>query len=383
MLTNVLAASGSPADRHETWDPRLTYVVGHQRPDTDAIASALGYAWFLSHTGHAHVRAARAGQPGDQAVFALKRFDQAAPPLLRAVAPTFGHIAGACPTVLPDAKLAEAMALLAEGAQVVPVVDAEGRPLGVVTPLALARVYSQSMSGDNGGVGTTRRVRAVIASAPLFTPALLCHEIAEALPTFRAGERISDYRTPLVRSDSNQYLVVDAAGRYVGLATQRSVLQPPRARLILVDHNELGQAVVGADEAEIVGVLDHHRLGNPPTAAPIPFVVDPVGSTSTLVAEACEADDLVPPPGIAGMLLSGILSDTLVFARPRPARVIGRWPPGWPVYAAWTTSPDSAMNCCGPRRALARVPRTRSWTPTANATRWGRPICPSASPRLR
>ena len=83
-----------------------------------------------------------------------------------------------------------------------------------------------------------------------------------------------------------------------------------------MDHNELSQAVTGADEAEIVGVLDHHRLGNASTAAPIPFVVEPVGSTSTLVAEACRQEHVAPPPDIAGLLLSGILSDTLVFRSP-------------------------------------------------------------------
>ena len=68
----------------------MTYVIGHQRPDTDAIASALGYAWFLTAAGEANVMAARAGQPGEQAIFALKRFEQTAPTLLSGVAPTFG-----------------------------------------------------------------------------------------------------------------------------------------------------------------------------------------------------------------------------------------------------------------------------------------------------
>ena len=70
------------------------------------------------------------------------------------------------------------------------------------------------------------------------------------------------------------------------------------------------------DEADIVGVLDHHRLGNAATAAPIPFVVEPVGSTSTLVTEACRRQGATPPSDIAGVLLSGILSDTLVFRSP-------------------------------------------------------------------
>ena len=83
-----------------------------------------------------------------------------------------------------------------------------------------------------------------------------------------------------------------------------------------MDHNELGQAVAGADEADIIAVLDHHRLGNAPTALPIPFVVEPVGSTCTLVTEHCQQHGFQPPAGLAGMMLSGILSDTLVFRSP-------------------------------------------------------------------
>ncbi len=305
------SASSLSSERPDNWDPETVYVIGHRRPDTDAIASALGYAWFLAQTGHEEVHSMRAGQPPDQTVFALKRFGQAPPPLLTAVAPTFGHVAEKRPVVSPDAPLAHALARLAAGDQVAPVVDAaSGKPMGVVTPLALARAYSQTLNAEAGN-GRARST----AVLP-FAPPLLCREIAETIPTFAVSDRISDHRSSLLRAESNQFLVVDEQGRYAGLASQSDVLSPPRAKLILVDHNELSQAVAGADEAEIVGVLDHHRLGNPPTAAPIPFVVDPVGSTSTLVAEQCRARNLAPPFGIAGMLLSGILSDTLVFRSP-------------------------------------------------------------------
>jgi manganese-dependent inorganic pyrophosphatase len=143
-----------------------------------------------------------------------------------------------------------------------------------------------------------------------------CQTIAEPPLTFDVRDRISDHRSALLRSEMDDFLVVDATGRYVGVATRRRLLEPPRARLILVDHNELSQAVNGAEEAEIVAVLDHHRLGNAPTAAPIPFLVEPVGSTSTLVAERCRMRELRLPSGLAGLLLSGILSDTLLFRSP-------------------------------------------------------------------
>jgi manganese-dependent inorganic pyrophosphatase len=288
-------------DRYDFWDPDITYIIGHQRPDTDSIASALGYAWYLQQSGYDSVRSSRTGQPAEQTLYALKRFDQPLPGLLTAVAPTFWHVAEPRHPVAPEAPLADALAVLAGGEQIVPVVDSARKPLGVVTPLALARAYSRSL-GDDG----------VRPPGEPYT----CGELCEPLPTFRTRDRISDHRNTLLHSESNQFLVVDDEGHYSGIATQLHILQPPRARLILVDHNELSQAVTGAEEAEIVGVLDHHRLGNPPTAAPIPFVIDPVGSTSTLVAEYCRAKRLSPPRPIAGMLLSGILSDTLVFRSP-------------------------------------------------------------------
>ena len=284
-------------DRTDRWDPSKTYVIGHQRPDTDSIASALGYAWFLERTGDDSVVAARAGQPGEQAIYALKRFEQSSPTLLTGVAPTFGHVASMQPFVRPDDPLPVAMARVAEGDRVVPVIDDDNRPVGIVTSLAVARAYTAPMN----------------MTAMLAQP---CRVISEIAPTLSHRDRILDHRTGLLRSETDDFLVVSESGEYLGVATRRRILEPPRARLILVDHNELSQAVNDAEEAEIVGVLDHHRLGNPPTATPILFVVDPVGSTSTLVAEKCRQHSLTPPRGIAGMLLSGMLSDTLVFRSP-------------------------------------------------------------------
>ncbi len=281
----------------DRWDPNRTYVIGHQRPDTDAIASALGYAWYLNAIGQENVTAARAGQPGEQALFALRRFEQSAPMLLAGVAPTFAHIATPQPSVLPDAPLPAAMARVAEGDRVVPVVDSDGNPAGIVTSLALARAYMAPMN-----------VTLMLAQP--------CKTIADTAVSFCERDRLSDHRNSLLRSETDDFMVVSDEGLYVGMATRRHILQPPRARLILVDHNELSQAVSDAEEAEIVAVLDHHRLANPATAAPIPFVVDPVGSTSTLVAEYCRNRALEPPKSLAGMLLSGILSDTLVFRSP-------------------------------------------------------------------
>lgn len=284
-------------DKYDRWNPDMTYVIGHQRPDTDSIAAALGYAWYLTNIGQKNILAARAGQPGDQALFALKRFGLSAPRLLTGVAPTFGHAAVKQQSVLPNDSIPAAMARVAAGERVVPVVDTEGNAIGMVNSLALARAYTAPMN-----------VTEMLAQP--------CSSITETSLTFFERDRISDHRGSLIRSETDDFLVVTETGAYVGVATRRIILQPPRAKLILVDHNELTQAVAGAEEAEIVGVLDHHRLGNPSTALPIPFLVDTVGSTSTLVAEHCLEQGLTPPADLAGILLSGVLSDTLVFRSP-------------------------------------------------------------------
>ena len=94
------------------------------------------------------------------------------------------------------------------------------------------------------------------------------------------------------------------------------MLNPPRLKIILVDHNEPRQAIAALEEAELLEILDHHRLGNPYTHQPIRFTVDTVGSTSTLVTElTAEAGFSMPPP-LAGTLLAGLLADTLILTSP-------------------------------------------------------------------
>lgn len=285
-------------ERADLWKPWITYIIGHQRPDMDAIASSLGYAWVLNETADFEVAAARAGPIGTQAAFALKHFSQKSPRVLSNAAPTFAHVAQPLEPVAPHTPLSRVMDRFANGERLVPVVDSSGKLAGGLSPMALARAYAQVASG---------RITAAVQT---------CGTYVEASPTLLASDRISDHRRTLFRSDGDDFLVVTEADRYLGTTTRRRLLDPPRARLILVDHNEIAQAVPGADEAEIVGVLDHHRLGNSSTASPIPFVVEPVGSTSTLVAEACRRHGLTPPEGLAGVMLSGILSDTLVFHSP-------------------------------------------------------------------
>jgi manganese-dependent inorganic pyrophosphatase len=128
---------------------------------------------------------------------------------------------------------------------------------------------------------------------------------------------VAEARAVAERSAQPVFPVVGDDGRLVGLAFKSDLISPPKPRLVLVDHNELGQAVNGADEAEIVEVLDHHRLGGGLTSTqPIRFVNEPVGSTCTLVARQFRAAGIDPGRGIALCMASGIISDTLHLRSP-------------------------------------------------------------------
>ena len=111
--------------------------------------------------------------------------------------------------------------------------------------------------------------------------------------------------------------VTDDAGRLTGVVVKDDLASPEQVRLVLVDHNELSQAVTGADEAEILEVLDHHRVGGGlMSREPIRFQNDTVGSTCTMVTRCFKREGMVPPKGVATCLAAGIISDTLHLSSP-------------------------------------------------------------------
>ncbi|RII25299.1 MAG: inorganic pyrophosphatase [Geobacter sp.] len=130
------------------------------------------------------------------------------------------------------------------------------------------------------------------------------------------AEPLSHLRLKLLYGGEPAVVVVEEDGTLAGIATKSSLLAPIPYALILVDHNELGQAVPGAEAVEILEVIDHHKLGNPPTNQPISFIAAPVGSTCTLVASIYRQQGNEPSQEIAALLLAGLLSDTVLLKSP-------------------------------------------------------------------
>ena len=110
--------------------------------------------------------------------------------------------------------------------------------------------------------------------------------------------------------------VCDAKGRLEGVFSNTDLLDVRKPQIVLVDHNELSQAVTGAEEAEILEIIDHHRIGNTPTSNPILFLNKPVGSTCTIISQLFAKSGIKPDEQTAGLMLSGIICDTLNLKSP-------------------------------------------------------------------
>ena len=282
-----------------------TYVIGHVNPDTDSIASAMGYAWLLRQRDGMDTVAARAGALNPQSAWVLKQLKLEAPVLLTDASPRFESVMHRLDSIRPDAQLGMAWTLASRTGGVAPVVDEDGKPYGLINGLSLFKYFTEIL-GPRPGDTTVREMM----SAP-------CRDAANtSVSKFPANGHIRDFLNRILRDEVDDYWVVDENGHYLGITHQRDLLNPPRLQIILVDHNEPRQAIAALEEAELLEILDHHRLGNPHTHTPIRFTVDIVGSTSTLVSEQTAEAGLSMPPALAGALLAGLLSDTLILTSP-------------------------------------------------------------------
>ena len=138
----------------------------------------------------------------------------------------------------------------------------------------------------------------------------------ENLITFSSNDFITDIKSTLAKIRHRDFPVLDGEGNYCGMLSRRSLMDMESKKIIMVDHNEKSQAVDGIDEAEILEIIDHHRLGSLETTMPVYFRNQPVGCTATIVYDLYQENHVAVEPKIAGLLCSAILSDTLMFRSP-------------------------------------------------------------------
>ncbi|MBM6830320.1 putative manganese-dependent inorganic diphosphatase [Anaerotignum lactatifermentans] len=138
----------------------------------------------------------------------------------------------------------------------------------------------------------------------------------ENLLTFSTEDFISDIRGAMAKIRHRDFPVLDREGNYIGMLSRRSLLEMDNKKIIMVDHNEKTQAVDGIEEAEILEIIDHHRLGTLETTMPVYFRNQPVGCTATIVYHMYRENGVEVDKQTAGLLCSAILSDTLMFRSP-------------------------------------------------------------------
>ena len=380
------------------------YLFGHKKPDTDSIASVIGYAEFKNRSEPGRYIPARCGDLNPETKYVLERFSLESPAFIPSVEPRLSDIAykpvlsltGDVPTV----DVANLM--VKEGIRNIVITDPAGKPAGMVGEHALAAAYLRKIHlaelavtpvpvetlarilnaeivvaakpvlegrvyiaidalhvtlakmtaqdiavvGDDepsqlafvsagiacliiaGGAPAGDRVAAeaqrkgvsvlttpldAFGAGKMINLSLPAREVMEnGVPVLALSETIAHAKEVVAGSKFRAACVVSPDGRLAGILTRTTLLEEVRKSVILLDHNEASQAVDGIGEAEIVEIIDHHRLSPITTLRPIRFLNDPVGATSTIIAMKFLESGLVPSRGVAGALLSGILSDTLV-----------------------------------------------------------------------
>ncbi len=138
----------------------------------------------------------------------------------------------------------------------------------------------------------------------------------EDLVYFHLNDFIDDVRETVLQSRYRAYPILDHRNRVVGTLSRYHLLRPRRKRVVLMDHNEKSQSIPGLDQAEIIAIIDHHRLADVQTGHPVFMRNEPVGSTTTIVATMFQERGLQPSEKLAGLMAAAILSDTVLFKSP-------------------------------------------------------------------
>ena len=384
------------------------YVTGHQHPDTDSIAAAIGYAFYKRANG---VRAVpcRLGKLNAETKFLLNRFGFEQPMYLDDARVRMSEIQMDSPIAIsPETTILEARNIIREtGRKTLGVVDESGRLIGLVTKNDIANVamdrsehnaelirvtptenYAKTLNGTviyddpqrdlNGRIGIIpitdgdlskykfekriviagdsqgslidlmnrgagmlilvrtegvdddvieearrRHVPIVLSgegtmntSRYVFFAAPVKEIMTRDLVTFYGHEFAEDVGNKMMRSRFHSYPVVDDDRKLMGYASRYHIMNARNKKIILVDHNEFTQSVKSIEKAEVLEVIDHHRINDFSTKQPVNFRNEIVGSSATIVATVFRENQIPIPPNIAGLLLGAVLSDTLKFQSP-------------------------------------------------------------------
>lgn len=385
---------------------KITYVFGHQRPDTDSICASISYTAYKHALGDTSVIACRLGEVNKETQYALDYFNVDPPRLIKNVKPQVSDLPYNNKSMVTekDSIITTMKQIIDNPGRSLPVVDEDDKLIGIIslpdiinaytgafeedalketqTPydniidILSARTIGKPFSEDVEGmvysstqltegqkldaediivsalnddylnkafssgaknlivastpIGTTPKIPEdfdgfiILSEKPPFEVIRLLTQVMPIakyvqhnnLEYFLTYETLDDVKANMLSSNHRRFPVVDEEGTVLASITRSSLIDYDRKKVILVDHNERGQSISGIEEAEIVEVIDHHRVAEITTAAPLYLRIEPVGCTCTIIAKMFFEKKLPIPRPIAGLMLSAILSDTLIFNSP-------------------------------------------------------------------
>ena len=296
-------------------------VVGHRNPDNDSICAAIGYAYLKN------ALAERAGKADEVAYVAARQ--GALPPETAQVLGEWGIEA---PAMLPhvhvrvddvmtkdpvsisaDATVMEAgHKLRKHNIRSLVVLDGDGAFQGLIATRAIANRYIAATDLIDQGRDQQDVARDLMASL-----GQKVSELTESNVLVLDKEALlRDVVDDLISSELREGVVLDDDNRCIGIVTRSDIAAPPKRKVVLVDHNETRQSMPGIQEAEVVEIIDHHRIADVMTALPIQFLNLPWGSTATIVASEFRKYAVEVPKPIAAALLSAIMTDTVILKSP-------------------------------------------------------------------
>ncbi len=277
------------------------YITGHKNPDLDSICSAYGYAKLmnLQDPDNTYVPV-RCGHLSDSIRSILEALNIDIPVYKRDVYPKVEDVMLRAEHRIDvdDPLTAVAAIYEKDNPSVVPVYEKD-RFFGLLTVDDITNWTMRELSKDNK-ITAIPRIREIMT---------------EQEPGVDATELFDEAKS-ILQNSSKRGLAVYKKDEYAGYVTRRCFLKVPRNNVILVDHNESRQSIRGIETANIVGIIDHHRLDAIKTDQPIFICAEPLGSTCTIVYQQYIRNNRTPDPVTAKVLLTGLVSDTLILKSP-------------------------------------------------------------------
>ncbi|MCD8316576.1 MAG: putative manganese-dependent inorganic diphosphatase, partial [Eggerthellaceae bacterium] len=295
-------------------------VVGHRNPDNDAICSALGYAYLKnelakrSGSGDTYI-AARLGPLPPESKAILEDAQMEPPIIITNVNSRVKDVMTSEPySISHDASVLEAGRMLRKhNVRSLVVTNDDGTFKGVISTRAIAERYISATDAlEEDATNSMAVAISLLESLNQKVDELTATDVI----TLEAEGLLKDATEDLMASKLREGVVLDDDGFAIGVVTRSDIATHPKRRVILVDHNERRQAPIGIEEAEVVEMVDHHRIADVMTSRPIQFLNCPVGATATIIGGEFRKYGVEIPKPLAEVLLSAIMTDTVILKSP-------------------------------------------------------------------